>query len=139
VIVPVFAALVTEKGTLKFGASSRRALDTWLSTLAGKSVVVTVKQERATRSSQANRYYWGVVVPLIAEHLGYTNDEMHEALKYKFLRTEAECAASDLPKIRSSAALSTKEFGEYVDSVVTWAGADFGLNIPAPNEADTAA
>jgi len=139
VITPVFPARITEKSKLQMGESSRRAMDMWLATLAGKAVTIRITQERATRSSQQNRYYWGVVVPLIAEHLGYTNDEMHEALKYKFLRTEAECAASDLPKIRSSAALSTKEFGEYVDSVVTWAGAEFGVDIPAPNEADTAA
>lgn len=133
-ITPVFAGIVTEQGKLKMGESQRRAMDMWLASLAGKPIVITIKQERATRSNQQNRYWWGVVVPLIAEHLGYTNDEMHEALKYKFLRLEAESAPADLPKIRSTASLNTKEFTDLIENVITWAGSEFGLQIPLPNE-----
>lgn len=61
---------------------------------------------------------------------------MHEALKYKFLRTEAE--AADLPKIRGTSSLDTKEFTTLIENVITWAGAEFGVVIPLPNEAEAA-
>lgn len=133
-ITPTFAAIVSDAGKVQMGEEQRRAMNMWLATMAGKPITITIKQERSTRSSQANRYYWGVVIPIIGEHLGYTNDEMHDALKFKFLRTEADCTPADLPKIRSSAALDVKEFGEYLENIITWAGSEFGVNIPAPNE-----
>lgn len=130
----LFAAEVNAAGQLKMSGIARSEMDRFLGTLKGKLVEVSIKESRRTRSANSNRYYWGVVVPIIAEHLGYTSDEMHEALKYKFLRLEADCAASDLPKIRSTASLDVKEFGTYLESVITWAGADFGLVIPDPGE-----
>lgn len=130
----LFAA-EAQKGKLRLSEAARQQLDHCVASFAdGTLLELSVKEARRTRSHQANRYYWGVVVPLIGEHLGYTNDEMHEALKYKFLRTEAECAASDLPKIRSTASLDVKEFGTFLETVITWAGSEFGLNIPGPNE-----
>lgn len=133
-MVPVFSATVSDSGKLQLDGVQRRAMDLWLSTLAGKPVVVSIKQERATRSSAQNRYWWGVVVPCLAEHCGYTHDEMHEALKYKFLRMEAEAMPADLPKMRSTATLTTKEFTDLIENVIAWAGADLGVMIPLPNE-----
>lgn len=129
-----FAASVSDAGRLQFTERERKMLDTFLRTVKNQPVSVTVKRERATRSSQANRYYWGVVVPLIAEHLGYQKDELHEALKQKFLRLDAEPDEHGLVRVKSTATLNTKEFADYVENVATWAGAEFGLNIPAPGE-----
>jgi hypothetical protein len=103
-----------------------------LTTFAGRPVEITVRVRRGKRSDQQNAYYWGVVIALLAEHLGYQADEMHEALKFKFLR-EHDGEREGLPRVRSSAALNTSEFQTYIENVVTWAGAEFGLNIPDPN------
>lgn len=73
-ILPTFPAIVSEAGKIQMGEAQRRAMDRHLATLKGKPVIIAIKQERSTRSSQQNRYWWGVVVPLLAEHLGYTND-----------------------------------------------------------------
>lgn len=35
---------------------------------------------KKSRSTQANAYYWGVVVTAMADHLGYTKSEMHTIL-----------------------------------------------------------
>lgn len=102
--------------------------------LAGARVEVTIRRAKTKRSLRQNAYYWGVVVVMLAEHLGYQTDEMHEALKFKFLRI-AQDEIDGLPRVRSSASLSTAEFNAYVENVVTWAGAEFGLNIPDPNQA----
>jgi len=74
---------------------------------------------------------------MLAEHLGYQADEMHEALKFKFLRVAGdEDEVEGLPRVRSSASLSTVEFTAYVENVVTWAGAEFGLDIPDPSRVE---
>lgn len=129
-----FAATVNREGQLKLEAAERKMLDSFLRTIPGRPIELSVKVIRATRTAQANRYYWGVVVPLIAEHLGYQKDELHEALKQKFLRLDAEPDAHGLVRVRSTATMNTREFGDYLENVITWAGAEFGLNIPAPGE-----
>jgi hypothetical protein len=101
--------------------------------LAGKPVEVTVRKVRKQRSDRQSRYYWGVVVDMLAQFCGYDREAMHEALKWKFLRLEAD---SPLPTVRSTTDLSTKEFEDYLDCVRTWAGADLGVNIPLPNECE---
>lgn len=98
--------------------------------LTGK-VAVTVEPYRATRSDRQNRYYWAVVVELLASELGYTKDEMHEALKWKFLRIER-----DLPTVKSTSKLNTKEMEEYHAQIRMWASAELGIFIPDPNSID---
>jgi hypothetical protein len=92
--------------------------------------VVTCERWRARRSDSQNAYYWGVVIPLLAEVTGYTGDETHEALKAHFLMDRT----GKLPKVRSSAALDTKEFSEYVETIRNWAAAEMGCNIPGPDD-----
>lgn len=41
---------------------------------------IEIKEYKADRSTQANRYYFGVVVRPLAKHLGYTEAEMHDEL-----------------------------------------------------------
>lgn len=73
-----------KRGKLFF--RNRRFFDQQVGALKdGWIVEVAVKRLRATRSIQQSRYYWGVVVELIAEHTGYTPEEIHEVLKAKFI------------------------------------------------------
>jgi len=91
-----------------------------LSRYEGQPVEVVVRKKKSQRSLQQNSYYWGVVIEILRTYFeGYTADELHQALKYKFLRTHED---SDLPAAKSTTKLSTKEFGEYIDSIVRWAG-----------------
>lgn len=78
-------------------------------------VLVTVGPLFSARSGQANRFYWGVVIPTLAEHWGYTKDELHDALKWKFLRVDNP--DFPMPTVRSTATLTTEEFQEYVNQV----------------------
>ena len=41
---------------------------------------VTIEPYKKSRSSEANRYYWGVVVRTLSQHCGYTESEMHDEL-----------------------------------------------------------
>ncbi len=96
--------------------------------------------ESKSRSNPQNSYYWGVIIKLISEHLGYTTEETHEILKYKFLKIDFEIpqkskAQTELvPISRSTTQLDTKEMEEYLSQVRMWASGDLGVFIPEPNE-----
>ncbi len=81
------------------------------------------------RSAQQNKYYWGVVIPMMGEYCGYNQQEMHEALKMKFLRRDH---GNGLPTVRSTTVLNTVEFNDYVEEVCRFAAMEFGLVIPDP-------
>jgi len=128
-ITPIFRGKV-EKGTLR--ADVR--FYAYLSSLEGQEVEIVVRKKRSKRSDQQNRYYWGVVVKMIADHCGYFSDEMHEALKLKFLGASTD--EHGLVKIRSTAKLSKDEFIQYLNAVVQFAAMSLGVYIPGPNEVE---
>ncbi len=125
---PIFAGHV-ERGKLVLDAPAKYLVH--LSKLEGKRVEIVVRRMRSQRSLQQNAFYWGVIIEILAAHFGYEPQEMHEALKFKFLRIHE----NELPTVRSTTKLSTKEFGEYVDRVIRWA-AQNNVYIPLPNECE---
>lgn len=95
----------------------------------GKEVEVCIQRYRKTRSLQGNRYYWGVIIPLTAEYCGYDDQEMHEALKIKFLSKKGI-----IPTVISTTKLDTAQFSDYIEKIKRWASVDLGLVIPEPEE-----
>lgn len=98
--------------------------------LRGRFVEVIVRKRRTQRSSQANRFYFGVVIALIAEHCGYEKDEMHEALAMRFLRIEDDPITGS-PRRKRTPHTDTAEFADYVEACIRF-GAELGVVIPAP-------
>jgi hypothetical protein len=105
---------------------------TLLRSMEGQRVEVTVRKYHRRRTDQQNRYYFGVVIPILADHTGYTSDEMHDALKAKFLGVQEK----GLLHIKSSALLSRLEFKEYVDKIIQWAARDLTIYIPPPENVE---
>lgn len=101
---------------------------------AGKRVVIEVAREKKDRSGQQNRYYWGVIIKTLAEVTGYSRDEMHDALRLKFLKGDSR---EGLSTIKSTAGLSTAEFADYCEQVREWAAVSLGVLIAPPNEGAT--
>lgn len=94
------------------------------------TMVLAHKTKSTVRSVQQNRYYWGVVVGILACHTGYTPEEMHEALKMKFLLVHR----NKLPDtVKSTSNLSKDEFCEYIENIQNWAARDMGCVIPDPD------
>ena len=124
----------------KLDIRNRAALSQALRGMKDGEVLIRIERLRATRSQRQNAWYWGVIVQLLAEHTGYTPDEMHEVLKAKFIpKRFAVCDGNgevrdELVVGGSSAALNTVEFGEYCDAIRQWAASDLGLVIPDPDE-----
>lgn len=100
----------------------------------GEEIRVTLEKMEKTRSALQNNYYWGKVIVYISETTGYNEEEMHEALKVKFLKSWD--AKTGLWRVKSTTALSTTEFEEYIAQIKQWAWDFFKVHIPKPNEGD---
>lgn len=86
------------------------------------------------RSNQQNRYYHGVVLPMISDYCGDDEASVHEALLMKFASKRVKGKKDkrfSLVVAKRSRNMTTEEFSEYVENVRRWA-AGFGLNIPDP-------
>lgn len=97
----------------------------------GTHVFVTVEKitKRKMRSVEQNAYYWGIVIKILCEEIGYSKDEMHDALRMKFLTYEN---VQGLPTTLSTTQLSTIEFEAYLEQIRRWASMDMGIIIPDP-------
>jgi hypothetical protein len=122
-----------EKGKLILEDPSRYLLR--IASLEGKRVELSLKKYRENRSDNQNRYYWAVVVELLANHCGYAPEEMHEALKIKFLSSQPR-DEHGLVKIGSTARLNTDEFIQYTNKIVIWAATELQVFIPDPSQVE---
>ena len=98
----------------------------------GKEFAVTIDRLTAQRSISQNRYYW-VLVTILAEELGYSQEEMHYCLKFKFLRKNE---GTGIETAISTTRLDKIEFGEFVEKIKIWAasGDDIpSIVLPDPN------
>jgi hypothetical protein len=97
-------------------------------------------ESRRNRSSQANRYFHGVLLPLIANHTGYTLDETKDLLKSMFLRDEwlvmTKGGVREVSVVKASSKLDTAEFESFMSKIRSWASLELGLIVPMPNEGE---
>lgn len=98
-------------------------------------ISVTLERERVLRSAQANRRYWGLIVPIAADifsinrDVPISNDQAHEILKQAFLGTED----TPLGKVgKSTRGLSTAEFAEYTQKIEAWFTSTYGTCFDGP-------
>ena len=126
-------------GTLKGHQLTIHGMKFW--PLSDGPVIVTVRKAHATRSVKQNRWYWGGIMRTLADHTGYTMDEIHEICKAKFLPRIVEIPGADNQvaaefKIGgTTTTLNKLEFGEYCEMVREWAATwDPPCSVPNPEE-----
>ena len=117
----------------------RRAFDQAIAQMDERwSLEVTVKRLRATRSPQANRYYWSAVIGSISATTGYHPDETHDLMKMLHLpKALAICdtngeVVGEYVMGGSTRNLIVSEFYAYVERVRQWAAETLGCVIPDP-------
>jgi hypothetical protein len=119
---------------------NRQSLNRFIRSKEGKNVTITFVIDREQRTTQENRYYWGVVIDLILKafiELGHeaTAADIHELLKVKF-NNRPVCDANglvyELPL--STADLTVNEFELYIERIKRWAAENLNLIIPDPNK-----
>jgi len=138
--VPIFSASVVDK-KLKMTGHVKKAIALWVSTFAnGADLDIVIRKRSKQRTSLQNRYYWGTVVPILADFFGHDNPEdMHEDLKLEFNPTKSKIN-SDKIIGGTTTKLSTIEFyhaeDSYVERICRWAATEYGIYIPPPKKAE---
>lgn len=128
---PAFVGFVDGTGRLTIDRMAH--FKAYVKHFSGEVVEIEVRKRRSKRSLKANAFYWAAVLPPIKERLeGWTLDEVHEAMKAKFLSKED--LTLGLTKIGSSRKLNTEQFAEYLDSIILWAAEKLGVVIELPAE-----
>lgn len=124
------------KGKLTLNA---KRIAAWLKGRRDGPYTVTIERRHATRSLLQNAYYFGVILPALADYTGYTVDELHEYCKGRFnpkqvIVANAHGEIIDEQRIGlSTTTLNRLTFGEYCESIRQWAARDLGVVIPDPD------
>jgi hypothetical protein len=104
--------------------------------LEGKRVEQVIERRRQKRSLPQNAFYWGILLPLFAGHVGCEIDEMHATLKERFpvgAELEAYFEQERLVRLESSSQFTKEQFQFYIERIQRLA-AELGLYIPDPRE-----
>lgn len=84
------------------------------------------------RRTNAQNALWWRYMTILGRELGYTAEEMHEAVKLKFLGRED--LSSGLTILGSTKGLGTARFSELIDEVRQWSHETLGIYLPSPDE-----
>jgi hypothetical protein len=130
-LVPTFKGKIIG-GKIVF--ENRQLFDLWTGHFEDNTPVwVIVRKESKIRSLQANAYLW-VCYTLISEYTGFTPEEIHAICKKKFIVKTLQYGDKIYEAVGSTALMDTMEFTSYVDKVKLWAGEEFGITVPEPDE-----
>ena len=138
--VPIFQANIVDK-KLKFFEHEKVAMARWIATFKnGNKVDIVIRKHKEKRTNEQNKYYWGVVIPILADYFGHDNaEDMHEDLKLKFNPAESKI---DQGKIigGTTTKLSTVDFysaeDSYIERICRWAASEYSIFIPPPKKSE---
>lgn len=133
---PVYGAADVRRGRLKIHRTD--VLAAQLETLRDGTYEIRLERKRASRSQEQNAWYWACLVGLVAEHTGYSPDEIHEIYKAKFIPKRVSFADSN-GEIKgefviggTTTRLTTVQFSDYCEAIRQWAADELGVVIPDP-------
>lgn len=122
--------------------------NTYIATLEDKDIETVTKPPAKERSRQEEKFYRGVVVPMVADEMCIPQQEAHEIMAKLFLTIEEQSPVGyRFERVQSTTELSDKAYREYWNQCIRWASlpatgegltASSGLSlyIPLPNEVD---
>ena len=121
---------------------NRHSLKEAIKAFEGKTITISLKLFRKSRSSEQNRYYWGVVIPIwqniLKEEWGEFNskEETHEFLKYNCNYSEKviEDTGEIIRLSKSTTTNTTTDQEEFHLKARRLALEMFNVDIPEPNE-----
>jgi len=116
---------------------NKRLFNKDLSQYEDKEAVLLLKPFRNVRSDNQNRYYWGIVMKILSNELGYFPDEVHEVMKQKFLNVRnIKVCNTEYSIPESTTVQNTTEFEDYLSKIRMWASSELEILIPLPNEVE---
>ena len=129
-MTPKFTGKVID-GKIDFFSGQKVYLENWLRTLEGEKVVLTVKKWHGQRTQPQNSYLHGVVFKLIADHTGYTLEEIKDAMKDKFA---SRIDGLGLKIVEPTHKMNTQRMGEFIEDICRFAATELDIYIPPPGE-----
>jgi len=104
------SAMISESGKLIF--TDTDILRGWLERYSGKSIEVILKSVSKDKTLPQLGYLFGHVIPQIADYTGYSNEEIYDILKFKFLRVDQGTDRERIVGLSDSDAERTSHFIE---------------------------
>jgi hypothetical protein len=121
---------------------NRNLIKDAISTFEGKQVVIKIEKFKKKRSTQQNRFYYGVIIPIVqnclkeAGHI-MTSESTHDLIKLKFLKETLfvnEDTGEVIERIKSTTELSTSQFMDLLAEINNFTFEYFGVSLPSPND-----
>ena len=79
-----------------------------------------IKERSSDRSIEQNARLWDLYTS-VGDYFGYTAQEVHELMGFKFLLEEKIINREKITKIKSTTKLSVKEMADYQTKIEAWA------------------
>lgn len=127
--VPVWHGVVTADGTLKLDA--RSLFLGYVKRLSNQPVQLVLKKLSRQKSKGQLGYLFGIIYPVLAEHLGYRNyevEEVHDGVIRQLRGLKPD--PNPLLLRVSLAEMSHEEVSEYIEDVRHWALTEHGCVTP---------
>jgi hypothetical protein len=107
----------------------------------GTPMVVTVKRLVPNRSSQANRYWWGVVVAMFMDEMGIRDkEEVHHIILEEIGHYDiVKFGKKEKKVVKDTHDLPTDDFAVLIDAAGQLFAEVYGGYIPPPNSAQAQA
>lgn len=120
-------------GTIKNGKlilNNERRFNDNLNIFEGEEIEIRIKVRTNNRTTEQNSLYWKWI-NIMSEETGFTKEEMHELIKYKFLkRTSINNNGVEEVKLKSTTSLTVKEFTKLMDDILYWSNNTLNINLP---------
>ena len=121
---------------------NRNLIKDAIATFENKQIVIKIEKAKKKRSTQQNRFYYGVIIPIVqnclkeAGHI-MTNESTHDLIKLKFLKETLfvnETTGEVIERIKSTTELSTSQFMDLLAEINNFTFEYFGVSLPSPND-----
>ena len=86
----------------------------------GTNWQILIKERNSDRSVEQNARLWELYTS-VGNYLGYTAQEVHELMGYKFLLTEKNIGREKITRIASTTKLNVRDMAAYQEKIEAWA------------------
>jgi hypothetical protein len=138
--VPVFGGAVDADGKLHLDEQERERRRTWLRSLRNQPVQVVIKKATRAKSQSQLGYLWGVLYPVIAEEIGYSEYEAEELHDACMRRLRGLKPGPNPLELRETLRDKDHEYvSNYISDLRHWALTQYGIETPDSTKAEAAA